>query len=186
MISETGLELIYRHGYEGMNMRQLAAAVGVRQGSLYNHFSSKQDLLIHLYERHMGALLTALDEALAGVERPLDQLKTFIAFHVAYHVERKREVFVVNSELRSLEPRNRAQATDVRKRYETRLIDILAAGQASGAFIVGDVPITAFGILGMLSGICTWYDEGGRIDQARLTGLFTDLVLASVKASGDA
>lgn len=176
------LELIYRHGYEGMNLRQLAAAVGLQQGSLYNHFRSKQDLLVHLYERHMGALLAALDDELAGIERPLKQLEAFVAFHVTYHIERKREVFVVNSELRSLEPENRRHATDVRRRYEKRLIAILEAGKAEGTFVLADPCVTAFGILGMLSGICTWYDEAGRIDRSSLKGIFNDLIMSCVRA----
>jgi AcrR family transcriptional regulator len=180
-ISETGLELIYRHGYEGMNLRQLATAVGIQQGSLYNHIRSKQDLLVHLYDRHMSALMAALDEALAEAERPIDRLRAFVAFHVTYHIERKREVFVVNSELRSLEPPNRARATEVRKLYERRLIDILEAGQADGSFATVDAPVTAFGILGMVSGICTWYDDKGRIDPSRLRMIFDELVLNSVK-----
>jgi AcrR family transcriptional regulator len=181
-ITEAGLELIYRHGYEGMSLRQLAAQVGIRQGSLYNHFRSKQDLLVHLYDEHMGRLLAALDEALQGHARPLDRLRTFVAFHVSYHVERKREVFVVNSELRSLENHHRRRATEVRKQYERRLIDILQQGRDGGVFAIVDAPVTAYGILGMLSGICTWYDEKGRLDPTALNAIFTDLVSRSVQA----
>ena len=91
---------------------------------------------------------------MSGVGDPAAQLRTFVAFHVGYHVERKREVFVVNSEIRSLEPANRAIAVALRRRYEQRLVGILAAGAESGEFAIADAPVTAFGILGMLSGIC--------------------------------
>ncbi len=157
-IAQAGLDLVYQFGYEGMTLRQLAARVGIRQGSLYNHIKSKQDLLVHLYRRHMETLLAALDAALGGIECPPEQLRAFVDFHVAYHVERKREVFVVNSELRSLEPTNHTAATDLRRQYERRLIAILSAGSAEGTFAIADAPVTAYGILGMLSGICTWYD----------------------------
>ena len=124
-IAQAGLDLVYQFGYEGMTLRQLAARVGIRQGSLYNHIKSKQDLLVHLYRRHMETLLAALDAALGGIEFPPEQLRAFVDFHVAYHVERKREVFVVNSELRSLEPTNHTAATDLRRQYERRLIAIM-------------------------------------------------------------
>jgi AcrR family transcriptional regulator len=182
-ISKAGLELIYEHGYEGTSLRQLAAVVGIQQGSLYNHFRSKQDLLVHLYEEHMGGLLDSLDAALDGLDGPSQRLRAFVAFHVGYHIERKREVFVVNSELRSLEPDNYRRATEMRKAYERRLIDILSAGAAEGVFSIADAPVTAYGILGMLSGICTWYDEGGRLDPATLIAIYSDLVLKSVGAS---
>ena len=179
-IVRAGFDLFYEHGYEGATLRQLAAAVGIQQGSLYNHILSKQDLLAHLYREHMEALLVALDEALAGVVDPMRQLRAFVSFHVAYHVERKREVFVVNSELRSLEPANRAAAIALRRRYERQLIDILTRGAAEGQFSISDAPVTAFGILGMLSGICTWYDPSGRISSETLSDIYVSMVTKSV------
>ncbi|HEX4766760.1 MAG TPA: TetR/AcrR family transcriptional regulator [Lichenihabitans sp.] len=181
-ISSAGLDLIFEFGYEGMSLRQLAARVGIRQGSLYNHIQSKQDLLLHLYDRHMRMLHAALDTALTGAGPPAEQLATFVDFHVSYHVQRKREVFVVNSELRSLEPANYGRATELRRQYERRLIDILDGGAADGTFEIADAPVTAYGILGMLSGICTWYDPRGRLDRAALSALYVDMVLKSVRA----
>lgn len=105
-IRSAGLDLIYEFGYEGMSLRQLAAKVGIQQESLYNQIRSKQDLLLDLIRDHMETLLEALDTTLVSVESPLDGLRSFVDFHVTYHVKRKREVFVVNSELRSLEPPN--------------------------------------------------------------------------------
>ena len=47
-IRDAGLRLIYRHGYEVMSLRQLAREVGIQAGSLYNHISTKQQLLFEL------------------------------------------------------------------------------------------------------------------------------------------
>jgi AcrR family transcriptional regulator len=179
-IVRAGFDLFYEHGYEGTTLRQLAAEVGIQQGSLYNHILSKQDLLAYLCRQHMEALLTALDSALAGVTDPAEQLRTFVAFHVGYHVERKREVFVVNSEIRSLEPANRAAAVALRRRYEQRLAGILAAGHESGEFAVADAPVATFGILGMLSGICTWYDPCGRVPRDVLSQIYISMIMKAV------
>ena len=181
-IRRAALDLIYEFGYEAMSLRQLAAKVGVQQGSLYNHIRSKQELLLDLVKDHMETLLEALDTSLVSVEGPLDRLRTFVDFHVNYHVDRKREVFVVNSELRSLEPQNYRIATELRGLYERHLIAILRSGVAEGAFEITDVPVAAFGILGMLSGICTWYDPKGRLDRAALSAIYVEMVLKSVGA----
>jgi AcrR family transcriptional regulator len=180
-ISKAGLDLIYRHGYEGMTLRQLATCVGIQQGSLYNHFASKQDLLVHLYEKHMGELLEALDLALADVHAPQDRLDAFVEFHVRYHIDRKREVFVVNSELRSLEPANRSAATSARRRYEQCLIEILENGARTGTFAIADAPTTAFGLLGMLSGVSVWYDVSGRLSCEALVANYRELVRRCVR-----
>ena len=49
-IVEAALDLFSRHGYAGASMRQIAAAVGIRASSLYNHFDSKAAIYRALIE----------------------------------------------------------------------------------------------------------------------------------------
>lgn len=179
-IREAGLDLIHAHGYEAMSLRQLAARIGLQPGSLYNHIETKQDLLFDLIHNHMVTLLASIDTALAGIEDPLEALEAFIAFHLTYHIERKREVFIGSSELRSLEPKNRRKIVALRRSYEDRLCTILKQGAARGLFKIEDVHVSAYAILAMLTGICTWYDAKGRIGQRKLIAIHTRLVLQGV------
>ena len=73
-IRKAGLRLIFEHGYSAMSLRQLAAAVGIQAGSLYNHISTKQELLFDLVQDHINELLRQLDLALQGKQRPADKL----------------------------------------------------------------------------------------------------------------
>lgn len=41
-IIETALELFSQRGYDGVSIRAIARAVGIRESSIYNHFESKQ------------------------------------------------------------------------------------------------------------------------------------------------
>ena len=128
-IRKAGLRLIFEHGYAAMSLRQLAAEVGIQSGSLYNHISTKQELLFDLMRDHINELLRQLDRALQGKQRPVDKLRAFTAFHVTYHMTRKREVFIANSELRSLEPKNYEAIVALRGAYEQRLAEILSRGR---------------------------------------------------------
>src|SRR6201991_3509747 len=133
-IRKAGLRLIFEHGYEAMSLRQLAAEVGIQAGSLYNHISTKQELLFDLIQDHINELLRQLDRALEGKQRPAEKLRAFVAFHVTYHMTRKREVFIANSELRSLETKNYEAIVALRGAYEQRLAGIFADGAAKRAF----------------------------------------------------
>ena len=179
-IRKAGLRLIFEHGYEAMSLRQLAAEVGIQAGSLYNHISTKQELLFDLIQDHINELLRQLDRALAGKEDPLEKLRAFVAFHVTYHMTRKREVFIANSELRSLEPKNYEAIVALRGAYEQRLAGILTDGVTEGVFEVADVQVATFAIIALLTGLCTWYRPGGRLTREAIVDAHEKLVLSGV------
>jgi len=179
-IRKAGLRLIFEHGYAAMSLRQLAAEVGIQPGSLYNHISTKQELLFDLVQDHMNTLLRALEQALRDKQGPAERLRAFVTFHVTYHMTRKREVFIANSELRSLEPKNYAAIVALRSTYEQRLADILADGVAEGVFEVVDNQVATFAILALLTGLCTWYRPGGRLTREAIIAAHEKLVLSGV------
>jgi AcrR family transcriptional regulator len=179
-IRKAGTRLIFEHGYEAMSLRQLAAEVGIQAGSLYNHISTKQELLFDLVQDHINDLLRQLDRALEGKQGPVEKLRAFVAFHVTYHMTRKREVFIANSELRSLEPKNYEAIVALRGAYERRLAEILSEGVSEGVFDVVDVQVATFGILALLTGLCTWYRPGGRLTNEAIVAAHEKLVLSGV------
>jgi AcrR family transcriptional regulator len=182
-IRKAGLRLIYEHGYEAMSLRQLAAEVGIQSGSLYNHIATKQDLLFDLVQEHIKELLRQLDRALQDKEQPIEKLRAFVAFHVTYHMTKKREVFIANSELRSLEPKNYDAIIALRSAYEQRLAQILSEGVADGTFEVTDIQVATFAIIALLTGICTWYRPGGRLTREAIVAAHEKLVLSGVAPS---
>jgi AcrR family transcriptional regulator len=179
-IRKAGLRLIFEHGYEAMSLRQLAAEVGIQAGSLYNHISTKQELLFDLIQDHINELLRQLDRALDGKQAPEERLRAFVAFHVTYHMTRKREVFIANSELRSLEPRNYEAIVALRGAYEQRLAAILGDGVEQGAFEIGDIQVATFAIIALLTGLCSWYRPGGRLTREVIVAAHEKLVLSGV------
>jgi len=93
---------------------------------------------------------------------------------------RKREVFIANSELRSLEPRNYEEIVALRGAYEQRLAEILSHGVAEGEFEVVDIQVATFAILALLTGLTTWYRPGGRLTKEAIVAAHEKLVLSSV------
>ena len=56
-ILSNSLKLFARSGYAAVSMREIAEAVGVGPGALYNHFATKQHILMAIMEEHMRACL---------------------------------------------------------------------------------------------------------------------------------
>lgn len=59
-ILDSAENLFAQHGYEGTTLRDVAARVGLRTPSLYNHFDSKEALYAAVLERDLGPVLRML------------------------------------------------------------------------------------------------------------------------------
>lgn len=174
-IRRAAITRIYRHGFEAMNLRDLAADVNLRLGSLYNHVPQKQEFLATLLEGIMLELLHDLQVRMEGAADPLERLRRFVHFHIEWHTARKEETFIGNAELRSLSPEQYERVAAMRKEYEGHLRQIVADGQKAGLWNVDDLHVTNLALLSMLTGISTWYSPGGRLGQERLIRIYQGL-----------
>ncbi|GIL01710.1 MAG: TetR family transcriptional regulator [Alphaproteobacteria bacterium] len=181
-IRAAALRLFARHGYAAVSMRQIAAAVGIRAGALYNHFPTKQDILRELMVGHMEALIGAWERESFRFVDPVAALEGFVRFHIRYHLDKADAVFLAYMELRSLEPDNFRAVDRLRQYYEGCLRKILARGSADGAFTVADVPVGAMAIIAMLTGLNCWFRAGGRLGVDAIAEIYVRMALGSVGA----
>ena len=172
-------KLFARHGFAAVSMRQIAAEVGVQAGALYLYTPDKQSLLFDLMQQHMQDLLAAWQKCAKGTGA-LEQLEAFVRFHIGFHLERPDAVFIAYMELRNLSPQNFAAIEKLRKRYEDTLEDILRCGQQEGVFTLPDTKLATMALIAMLTGVNTWYREGGRLSRDMVEEIYWDMARKSV------
>lgn len=82
------LEVLRAKGVTGMTTKEVAMAAGRSEGSIYNHFTDKIDLVNHVLDMHLPSLVAVLVElpervgkstVRANLERTVNAL---VAFHV--------------------------------------------------------------------------------------------------------
>lgn len=173
--------LFARHGFAAVSMRQIAAAVGVQAGALYLYTPDKEALLFDLLKAHMDELLAAWAEEPQG-PGALARLESFVRFHIRHNLPRAEAVFLSYMELRNLSEGNFAVIEALRRAYETELETILQAGQAEGVFALPDTKLAAMAIIAMLTGVTTWYREGGRLSRETVETIYWDMVRKAVGA----
>ncbi|SEW11115.1 transcriptional regulator, TetR family [Aliiroseovarius sediminilitoris] len=180
-VREAALSLFAQHGFAAVSMRQIAAEVGVQAGALYLYTKDKQSLLYDLMQAHMDELLAAWRDEPKGNDA-LSRLEAFARFHIRFHLERPDAVFIAYMELRNLSDENFANVETLRRRYESELEAILRAGQAEGVITAPDVRLTTMALIAMLTGVNTWYREGGRLSRDAVADIYWDMVRGAVGA----
>ncbi len=156
-IKAAGIRLIYEHGYEAMTLRMLARSVGLESGSLYYHIKDKQDFLFRLLKEIIEANIAALDEKLAELDDPEEQIRAFICFFITHQWEKKEEAFIISSEVRSLTPENYQVINGLTRSFQDRVEEIVRHGVARGKFRVRNVGVAAIAVCDVLSGPARWY-----------------------------
>ncbi|WP_322989068.1 TetR/AcrR family transcriptional regulator [Hoeflea sp.] len=180
-LRNVALELFARSGYAAVSMRAIAAETGVQAGAIYNHFPTKQDLLNELLQVHMETLLATWAEAEQPELAPAEALEHFVRFHIRYHLDRSREVFISYMELRSLESENFSAIERLRRQYEQVPRSILERGAKDGSFDIIDPQISTMAIIAMLNGMTTWFRENGRLSLDEIEAIYVRLVARLVQ-----
>lgn len=87
--------LFSSRGYGGTSMAEIAQRVGVRKASLYNYYSSKQDLLLELLEDSLAAWEAASRPALGGEGSSEARLAAYLRATVRFAVENPQSVRII-------------------------------------------------------------------------------------------
>src|ERR1700761_3973875 len=183
MVIDTACALVAERGYRGTSMKDLAEALGVRDSSLYNHVASKQEMLFAIMDKAMDRAINAQEEALTGVADVSGQLRAATESLVLDFLRNPAEVTVCNTEVRSLDPANRAAIVAKRDRYASRVRAIIAAGCQADRFQTANPDLAAFAVLEMGNGAKSWFRPSGHYTDTYVAREYGEFALRMV---GDA
>lgn len=90
-IIKKSIHVMFRNGYNGTSVKDLADAAGIPKGSLYNYFENKEDYAkeaLYFYYKEMGRdrFNILKDKSL----KPLERIKNFFAFMIKGYDEVSR------------------------------------------------------------------------------------------------
>ena len=172
--------LFAERGYHGTSMKDIAEKLGVRAPSLYNHVTSKQDMLYAIMDKAMDRALTALDETLAGVGDVSERLRRATESLVLDFLRYPAEVTVCNNEVRSLEAGNRLAIVAKRDRYAARVRGIIEDGVAAGQFAIESPSLGSFAIREMCVSISRWFRADGPISPEQVAREYSEFAVRIV------
>ncbi|MGW0857886.1 TetR/AcrR family transcriptional regulator [Streptomyces sp. NPDC002690] len=155
------MEAFNEHGYHGTSVRDIAGRVGVTVPALYYHYENKQALLATLLEASIKDVLDRCRAAAGEAgDDPLARICGMVESIVLYMAHRQRLAFL-DTEIRSLEPQNRARYVALRDYLEHMLLDTVEAGRARGVFTTPFPADAVRSVLVMCQGVANWFRADG-------------------------
>lgn len=165
-ILDTAIALFGERGFEACTMRDLATEVGIKAPAIYNHYSSKEDVLAAAMEHIAGRFFCSLTSAL-GDEPVEEWLRTIVEHHVGFLLGHRRlaraNEALINAPAREqvLPPEAYRRLAGVERSY-IALIAVLVRRDAPGAD-EWDGLMAGFAITAMCNRVVAWYDPRGAL-----------------------
>jgi len=175
--------LFCEHGYAGVSMRKIANSCNMKAGSLYYHFSSKDQILTEVLRIGIQKVHAAVAFALSEAPQntcAIDRLIRAISGHL--HALLKYSSFTsANVRIFRQVPASIQQSNlDVRRAYED-LWDGFLRELAADGLLRSNVDLRSFRLmlLGALNATLEWFDPDlGDIDE--LAGRYADMLASGI------
>jgi AcrR family transcriptional regulator len=181
-IIEAATGQFFEHGYHGASMKDLADDAGLRSATIYYHFPNKEAMLVEIMRSTLVDLSEMVRDAAEAQPDPVAALGSAVTKHIEFHVERHREVFLCDAELRALGPEARADIVGLRDAHEEIFRAILRAGRAASLLDVPQVDLVARSLLASCSGVAFWFRPGGAMTVDEVAAAYVQLFLRALDA----
>jgi AcrR family transcriptional regulator len=159
--------LFRENGFDGTTTRDIADAVGMRSGSPFYHFKSKQEILAAVMEEGLVAGLPAAEQIAAASMPPRAKFQALVRAHLEIVLGEGHDFIpVLLYDWRRLTPELRARVQVLRDRYDQLWQDVVS--ELSGAGLLrSDSAVARLLLMGAINYSVLWYKpgQGSDLDQ---------------------
>ncbi|HEX7644610.1 MAG TPA: TetR/AcrR family transcriptional regulator [Burkholderiaceae bacterium] len=152
--------LFREKGFEGTTIRDIAEAVGMRSGSPFYHFKSKQEILAAVMEEGLVAGLDATQKIIDSELAPQEKFRALVRSHLETVLAEGHDFIpVLLYDWRSLSPELQAHIIDLKDRYDDCWQRMLSEMKQAG-LIADDSGVVRLLLLGAINYSVQWYKPG--------------------------
>ncbi|MGI9092522.1 MAG: TetR/AcrR family transcriptional regulator [Mycobacteriales bacterium] len=163
-IYRAAVDLFYKQGYAATTLRQVAERVGLQVGSLYNHITSKEEMLYRIMHGLMDDLIAETEAAMNAVDDPVEKIGAFMRAGIRFSGRNRRESLIGTTELRALTAGKRRSIIALRDRYQALLAGAIKEAAAAGRISVPDEQMSVFAGIAICAHVAGWYRDRQRLD----------------------
>lgn len=146
-IFETSMKLFAEKGYDATSIEEITATVGVAKGTLYYHFSSKEEIFNFLVEEGVKLLKNSIAIKTEKLENSIDKIKAIVLIELKVLVKYENFMTIILSQIWGTGERSSICKKHVFE-YIAQIQEIVEEGIKKGEIIESDPNVVASGIFG--------------------------------------
>jgi AcrR family transcriptional regulator len=172
--------LFRQKGYERTTVRDIASAVGIQSGSIFHHFSSKEDILKAVMSEALVYFTEQLRDAIETSKEPRSKLLACIRCELQFTIgpDTTAIMSLLISEWRCLSEDAQRDILEYRDGYEQLWLDVLRSARKAG-LVSGDVFVIRRLLAGAIHWTTNWFQLDGELSLEDLANETLLLVCSS-------
>lgn len=186
-ILDAAAAVLREHDYAGTRLSNVAEVAGLRPGSLYYYFQSRQDLLATLLREaweQANRLVREDAEDLPANSSHIDRLSAAIRAHLLSTLSNHSYTSGVLRIVEQLPEQVRHPSLAQQRSFTAYWRQLLTQAQDVGEIRADiDVPSVADMLIGTINWAVEWYQPDGRLDVKTLSTQFADVVFHGLATS---
>lgn len=148
-IFETSMKLFAEKGYDATSIEEITATVGVAKGTLYYHFSSKEEIFNFLVEEGIKLLQNSICIKTSKYKNYIDKVKAIVLIEIKIVQKYENLITILLSQFYGKETRNQKCQMHIYE-YIEQIEEIVKKGINKGEIKQGDPKAIASEIYGLI------------------------------------
>jgi len=184
---ELAAAMFAERGLRATTVRDIADSAGILSGSLYHHFSSKEEMVDELLRGFLDWLFDRYQEIVATEPNPLERLKGLFMTSFEAIADRHSQVVIYQDEAKRLSGQSRFSYVDDRNKEQRKMwVDVLNQGIEEGYFRPDiDVDLVYRFIRDTTWVSVRWYQPGGPLTAEQVGRQYLSIVLGGITREKD-
>jgi AcrR family transcriptional regulator len=183
---ELAAAMFAERGLRATTVRDIADSAGILSGSLYHHFSSKEEMVDEVLRGFLDWLFERYEQIAAEESNPLERLKGLFMASFEAIEHRHAQVVIYQDEAKRLASQERFAYVEQRNQEQRKMwLDLLNQGVEDGSFRPDiDVDLVYRFIRDTTWVSVRWYQPGGPLTAEQVGRQYLAIVLGGITKEG--
>lgn len=147
-IFDASMNLFAEKGYDATSVEEITATVGVAKGTLYYHFSSKEEIFNFLIDEGSKLLLNNIEIKTKKLDNSIEKLRAVLILQMRILRKYENLIIIIFSNIYGTDPRS-IKCRETVMKYIAAIEDIVKDGMKKGEIKKADSSAIASEIFGL-------------------------------------